>query len=135
MQNSIHRFYTWGTKCNLAYYNPGAFNNGLGQRLNFNVVERNATFKGLQYGPITFYDFEYGGNHLTLCGLGHQWSETSISSMMILFATYGNSGSTWLIEGYAQSTGKGNWFKYAANNAQKTRTIRCVKTPVEYIYE
>lgn len=130
-----YRFYTWGTNCNLAYYNPGAFNNGLGQRLNFNVVERNATFKGLQYGPITFYDFEYGGNHLTLCGLGHQWSETNISNMMILFATYGSSGNTWLIEGYAQSTGKGNWFKYASNNAQKTRTIRCIKTPVEYTYE
>lgn len=40
-----------------------------------------------------------------------------------------------MIEGYAKSTGKGNWFKYGANNAQKTRTIRCIKTPVEYIYE
>lgn len=130
-----YRFYTWGTNCNLAYYNPGVFNNGLGQRLNFNVVERNATFKNLQYGPITFYDFEYGGSHLTLCGLGHQWDENSISHMMILFATYGNSGNTWLIEGYAKSIGTGNWFKYAANNAQKTRTIRCIKSPVEYIYE
>lgn len=130
-----YRFYTWGTNCNLAYFDPGAFNNGLGQRLNFNVVERNATFDGLAYGPISFYDFEYGGNHLTLCGLGHQWNENSISSMMILFATYGNSGNTWMIEGYAKSTGKGNWFKYGANNAQKTRTIRCIKTPVEYIYE
>lgn len=130
-----YRFYTWGSNCNLAYFDPGVFNNGLGQRLNFNVVERNATFKGLTYGPISFYDFEYEGNHLTLCGLGHQWNESSISSMMILFATYGNSGNTWMIEGYAKNTGKGNWFKYAASNAQKTRTIRCIKTPVEYIYE
>lgn len=130
-----YRFFTGNTNFNLGYFNPGAFNNGLGQRLSFKVVERNAIFKGLEYGPVTFYDFEYEGNHWTLCGLGHQWNETQISSMMILLATHGNSGNTWYIEGYAQSTGKGNWFKYGSSNAQKTRTIRCVKTPVEYIYE
>ena len=130
-----YRFFTGGTNFNLGYFNPGAFNNGLGQRLNFKVVERNATFQGLQYGPITFYDFEYEGSHWTICGLGHQWDATSISKMMILLATYGNGGSTWIIEGYSNSEGRGNWFKYTGNNAQKTRTIRCVKTPVEYIYE
>lgn len=130
-----YRFFTGSTNFNLGYFNPGAFNNGLGQRLNFKVVERNATFQGLQYGPITFYDFEYEGNHWTLCGLGHQWDAANISKMMILLATYGNGGSTWLMEGYSHSDGRGNWFKYAGNNASKTRTIRCVKTPVEYIYE
>ena len=129
-----YRFFTWGTDCNLGYFNPGAFNNGLGQRLNFSVVEREATFLGYEYGNVTFYDFEYGGEHLVLCGLGHQWSETGISKKMILFATYGNSGNTWMIEGYSKSEGRGNWFKFAASNAQKTRTIRCVKSPVEYIY-
>lgn len=130
-----YRFFTGGTNFNLGYFNPGAFNNGLGQRLNFKVVERNATFQGLQYGPVTFYDFEYEGSHWTICGLGHQWDATSISKMMILLATYGNGGSTWMIEGYSNSEGRGNWFKYTGNNAQKTRTIRCIKTPVEYIYE
>lgn len=130
-----YRFFTGGTNYNLKYFNPGSFNNGLGQRLNFKVVERNATFQGLQYGPITFYDFEYEGNHWTLCGLGHQWDAANISKMMILLATYGNGGSTWMIEGYSNSEGRGNWFKYTGNNAQKTRTIRCIKTPVEYIYE
>ena len=129
-----YRFFTWGTDCNLGYFNPGAFNNGLGQRLNFSVVEREATFLGYDYGNVTFYDFEFGGEHLVLCGLGHQWSETGISKKMILYATYGNSGSTWMIEGYSKSEGRGNWFKFAASNAQKTRTIRCVKSPVEYIY-
>lgn len=130
-----YRFFTGSTNFNLGYFNPGAFNNGLGQRLNFKVVERNATFQGLQYGPITFYDFEYEGSHWTICGLGHQWDATSISKMMILLATYGNGGSTWMLEGYSSSEGRGNWFKYIGNNAQKTRTIRCIKTPVEYIYE
>lgn len=130
-----YRFFTGSTNFNLGYFNPGAFNNGLGQRLNFKVVERNATFHGLQYGPITFYDFEYEGNHWTLCGLGHQWDAANISKMMILLATYGNGGNTWMMEGYSHSDGRGNWFKYTGNNAQKTRTIRCIKTPVEYIYE
>ena len=129
-----YRFFTWGTDCNLGYFNPGAFNNGLGQRLNFSVVEREAMFLDYNYGNVTFYDFEYGGEHLVLCGLGHQWSETGISKKMILFATHGNSGNTWMIEGYSKSEGRGNWFKFAASNAQKTRTIRCVKSPVEYIY-
>ena len=106
----------------------------MGQRLNFSVVEREVMFLGYNYGNVTFYDFEYEGEHLVLCGLGHQWSETGISKKMIQFATYGNSGSTWLIEGYSKSDGRGNWFKFAASNAVKTRTIRCVKTPVEYIY-
>ena len=129
-----YRFFNWGNNCNLGYHNPGAFNNGLGQRLNFSVVEREAIFLGYEYGNVTFYDFEYEGEHLVFYGLGHQWSETGISKKMIQFATYGNSGSTWLIEGYSNSDGRGNWFKFAASNAQKTRTIRCVKTPVEYIY-
>lgn len=129
------RFFTWGTDCNLSYFNPGAFNNGLGQRLNFWVVERNATFQGLSYGPINFYDFEYGGSHWTICGTGHQWNSSSIASMSLIFATYGNVNNSWMIEGYSKSSGKGNWFKYTAHNSQKTRIIRCIKTPVEYIYE
>ena len=129
------RFFNWGGNSNLGYYNPGVFNNGLGQRLNFIVVERNATFLGREYGPVTFYDFEYQGQHLTLCGLGHQWdANKSIASMNIIFATYGNSGSTWYIEGFSKTDGRGNWFRYGANNNTKTRTIRCIKTPVEYIY-
>ena len=33
-----YRFFTGSTNFNLGYFNPGAFNNGLGQRLNFKVV-------------------------------------------------------------------------------------------------
>lgn len=129
------RFFAWGNNCNLKYFNPGVFNNGLGQRLNFWVVERNATFLGQQYGPISFYDFEYEGNHWTICGTGHQWNDSQISPMSVLFATYGSANNSWMIEGYPQSNGNGNWIKYTAQNSQKTRIIRCIKTPVEYIYE
>lgn len=130
-----YRFFTWGESCNLQYFNPGEFNNKLGQRLKFTVTERNLTVDGLLYGTVGLYDFVYDNAHWTILGLGHQWDEKSISRMMILFATYGNGNKTWLIEGYSKADGRGNWFKYADNNASKTRTIRCIKTPVEYIYE
>ena len=130
-----YRFFTWGENCNLQYFNPGEFDNKLGQRFKFTVTERNLTVDGVSYGTVGLYDFIYDNVHWTIFGLGHQWDEKSISPMMILFATYGNGNRTWLIEGYPKSDGRGNWFKYADNNASKTRTIRCVKTPVEYIYE
>lgn len=130
-----YRFFTWDNNTNLGYYNPGVFNNNLGQRLNFSVAERELTVDGILYGTIGLYDFVYENVHWTIEGLGHQWNETSISPMTILLATYGNTNNTWSIEGYPKSTGQGNWFKYTSNNASKTRTIRCIKTPVEYIYE
>ena len=109
----------------------------MGQRLTFDIVERDASFLGGSYGPVNFYDFNYNGAHLVLCDLGHQYNTeaTAVAKMMILFATYGNSGSTWLIEGSARATGTGNWYKFAGQNSTKTRTIRCIKTPVEYMIE
>ena len=87
---------------------------------------------------MSFYDFEHEGNHWTLFGLGHQWNTDpgKIAVKTLLLATYGNSGRTWVMEGYASSDRPGqNWIKFAENNSVKTRMIRCVKTPVEYIYE
>ena len=56
--------------------------------------------------------------------------------MNLLMATWGNSGKTWSMEGYAQSDRPNqNWLKYVSQNATKTRSIRCIKTPVEYIYD
>lgn len=128
------RFFAWNENSNLGYFNPGTFENKLGQRLNFRVTERNLTISGADYGTVALYDFEYEGNHWILCGLGHQWDDKSISKMMILLAMHGDANRTWLMEGYPQSDGRGNWLKYANQNAVKTRTIRCIKTPVEYEY-
>lgn len=130
-----YRFFAWGEDCALGYFNPGAFNNNLGQRLSFSVSERSLTIDGVPYGTIGLYDFNYDETHWTILGLGHQWDEKNIEPMMVLFATYGNANKTWLIEGYPKETNRGNWIKYANHNASKTRTIRCIKTPVEYIYE
>lgn len=54
---------------------------------------------------------------------------------MLLLATYGNSVNCWVMEGYAQSDRPNqNWLKFMNQNSTKTRTIRCIKSPVEYIY-
>lgn len=131
-----YRFFTANNNFNLGY-GSNAFNNNLGQRLTFDIVERDATFLGASYGPVNFYDFNYNDTHFVLCGLGHQYSVDigNIAKMFIIFGTYGNSGSTWLIEGSARATGTGNWYKFAGQNSTKTRTIRCIKTPVEYMIE
>ncbi len=72
-----------------------------------------------------------------LCGLGHQWDTTvgNISVKSLIVATYGQTGKSWTMEGYANSVKKNqNWWKYTTHNSTKTRIIRCIKTPVEYIY-
>lgn len=38
------------------------------------------------------------------------------------------------MEGWFDSMG-GNWFKRTGQNNVKSRTIRCKKSPVEYIYK
>ena len=73
-----------------------------------------------------------------LAGLGHQWNTTAgnISPMMLLLATWGDASRTWVMEGYAAADRPGqNWIKFMAQNTTKTRLVRCVKTPVEYIYD
>lgn len=112
--------------------------NSAGQDIRITIVERDVNFLGHNYGIISFYDFEIDGSHYLLNGLGHQWNTThgNIARMNLLLATYGNSSQTWTMEGYASSIKPNeNWIKYVANNATKTRLIRCIKTPVEYIYD
>ena len=128
-----YRFFTWNENANLGY-GPDGFNNLLGQRITYTITPREAVVGGVEYGPVHIYDFVYEGTHWVMAGFGHQYNATDIAPMSLLFATYGTGGKTWMLEGYSKSDGRGNWFKYSAQNAGKTRLIRCVKTPVEYIY-
>lgn len=135
------RFFAWNHDSGLGYGN-GEFSNkvgeGSGARIYYTSRERIASFKGGSYGPIHFYDFSYEGNHWVMLGLGHQWEPTngSIAKMMVLMATSGTPGKTWFLEGYAlNSANQGTtWVKYANQNASKTRTIRCIKSEVKYMY-
>ena len=92
---------------------------------------------GQSYGNISFYEFRHGDGTWVLYGTGHQWDTTrgNIARKSILLATCGSGSNSWLMEGYAQSVKPNqNWLKFTANNPTKTRTVRCVKQPVEYIY-
>lgn len=137
-----YRFFTWGTNQNMGY-NANVFNNGMSgdwyARLRYEMKYRTLVTDNLNYGDVTVYKFWRESNpeeEWVLFGLGHQWQVGSgnISPMYILFAISDRTGNTWGLEGYSQSNGSGNWYKYASHNSGKTRMIRCIKTPVEYIY-
>ena len=133
-----YAFFSASNDFNIGGIGERSFNNMSGRRINVRIAEREVNFLGHRYGTVSFYDFEHEGNHWTLFGLGHQWNTDpgKIAVKTLLLATYGNSGRTWVMEGYASSDRPGqNWIKFAENNSVKTRMIRCVKTPVEYIYE
>lgn len=132
-----YAFFVWGTNCNIGGVGTRTHQNSQGQTITVNIVEREARFLDQSYGTIAFYDFEYEGNHWTLYGLGHQWNNTAgnIAQMSIIMAITGNTSSSWYMEGYAQASRPGqNWFKFTAQNSTKTRAVRCIKSPVEYIY-
>lgn len=131
-----YRFFTWNNDSNMGYGN-NAFNNSSGQRLNIYTDERNMMLDDVLYGPVLYTEFNYNGAKIVFSGLGHQWDATSgnVAKQNVIMATYGSVGSTWNIEGYPKSDGRGNWYKYVSQNSTKTRTIRCVKTAVEYIYD
>lgn len=130
-----YRFFTWNNDSNMGYGN-NAFNNSSGQRLNIYTDERNMMVDDVLYGPVLYTEFNYNGAKIVFSGLGHQWDATpgNVAKQNVIMATYGSVGSTWNIEGYPKSDGRGNWYKYVSQNSTKTRTIRCVKTAVEYIY-
>ena len=132
-----YAFFAANDNFNLGGTGERSFTNRTGQRLSVRIAERRVSFLGHDYGTVAFYDFEHEGSRWTLFGLGHQWNPEpgNIAGMNILLATYGHGSRTWAMEGYASTDKKDeNWLKFAENNSVKTRTIRCIKTPVEYIY-
>ncbi len=129
--------------CGSQNYNLGgigtrSYRNAAGEELTIRIQEREAEYLGQHYGTVAFYEFSTATGCWVLYGLGHQWNTTTgnIAPMMLLLATHGNSANSWFMEGYAQADRPNqNWLKYASQNTTKTRVIRCVKSPVEYIYE
>lgn len=131
-------FFSRNGNFNLGGVGTRTYQNSQGQEIRITIVERDVNFLGHNYGVISFYDFEIDGSHYVLNGLGHQWDTThgNIARMNLIMATYGSSSQTWTMEGYAsQVKPNENWIKYVANNSRKTRLIRCIKTPVEYVYD
>ena len=122
---------------NLGGVGSRTYNNRFGETIRITIAERDIDFLVHDYGVVSFYVFENDGSRWALFGLGHQWNTAAgnIARMHLLLATYGNPDQTWVMEGYEAADRPGqNWLKFTPQNHIKTRTIRCVKTPVEYIY-
>lgn len=133
-----YAFFARNTDFNVGGIGTRTYQNAAGQTITVTITERDVSFEGQPYGIMAFYDFEYEGKHWVLYGLGHQWNTTpgNIARMSILLATYGHSSHSWMMEGYAQADRPGeNWLKFVAQNNTKTRVVRCVKIPVEYVIE
>lgn len=133
-----YAFFTASDNYNIGGIGTRTYKNRNGDEITVRVIERDADFLGYNYGTVAFYEFSFGGESWVLNGLGHQWDTTAgnISRMMLLFATYSTNTSCWFMEGYANAVKPNqNWLKYTGQNSTKTRTIRCIKSPVEYIYE
>lgn len=133
-----YKFFSANDNFNLGGIGERPFWNSTQDRVWIRIIEREAEFLGASYGNVTIYEFTDGAKHWVLYGLGHQWSITpgDIARKNLLLATWGDSGRTWGMEGYAQSDrANQNWMKFSSHNTTKTRSIRCIKTPVEYIYE
>ena len=130
-----YRFFTWGNNSNMGY-GQEEFTNATKQRLGVYTGEKTVMMGDVEYGPVLYSEFTYEGAKVVFCGLGHQWDATqgNVSKQNVILATYGRTGSSWNIEGYPKSDGRGNWYKYGSQNSTKTRTIRCVKANVEYMY-
>lgn len=133
-----YAFLVWSNNANLGGVGERGYNNIEGLRFKVRIAERDVSMLGHRYGNMTFYDLEHDGNHWVLYGLGHQWDTTpgNIATKNIILATVSSGNSSWHMEGYAQDDRPGqNWMKFTAQNNAKTRTLRCIKTPVEYIME
>ena len=131
-------FFSASNNYNIGGIGTRNYKNTAGDEISVRIQERDATLLGHSYGIVSFYEFRSGEGCWVLYGLGHQWDTTpgNIARMMLLLATHGNSANSWVMEGYAQNDRPGqNWLKFMNQNSTKTRVIRCVKSPVEYIYE
>lgn len=132
-----YAFFSGSNNYNIGGVGSRTYNNAAGESIEVRVIEREATLLGQSYGNISFYEFRHGDGTWVLYGTGHQWDTTrgNIARKSILLATCGSGSNSWLMEGYAQSVKPNqNWLKFTAHNPTKTRTVRCVKQPVEYIY-
>ena len=133
-----YAFFSGSNNFNIGGVGVRTYRNAAGEEINVRIIERDANFLGHNYGIVSFYEFRSESDAWVLYGLGHQWNTApgNIARMMLLLATYGNSANCWVMEGYAQNDRPGqNWLKFMNQNSTKTRVIRCVKSPVEYIYD
>ena len=134
-----YAFFAQNENYNIGGVGERTYRNAAGEELTVRIQERDAEFFGQTYGTMAIYEFRSGGSVWVLAGLGHQWDTTAGEHCTDVAA----AGHPWqrledLDDGglcqCAAPRGR-NWLKFVANNMTKTRVVRCVKTPVEYMYE
>lgn len=128
----------WGISLNTG---PGSYSNGYGYTMDYNVTSRSFSLDGNEYGDIYVYDFNIRDSqeHLVLNGLGHQWAQNtgSLIPQYIIFGIFKGSYSNisaWVIMGPESTGNTTSRFGRVDHYSSKTRTLRCIKSPVEYIY-
>lgn len=122
-------------------YNNNMSAEGDAFRITYQHGNREVVMENISYGKIGFYDFcedaykDQNNRHMALFGWGHQWDSVagSVSTDDILFANSSENSTSWMMEGWFVDM-RGNWFKTTVQNNTKTRTLRCKKSFVEYIY-
>lgn len=135
-------YLTFSNSINFNLGKPGtrSFQNAKGQEVTVSISMRNVRFLGQEYGIIGFYEFRVGdaGDRIVLYGLRPQFStiHDQLSQKSILLATKIKTDWSWGIVG-----GKGDAnglfdssINYNIHKEIKTRTLRAIKEPVEYIY-
>lgn len=132
-----YAFFTGSDNFNLGGAGERTFRNRDNETLNVRIGEREVDFLGQHYGTVSFYEFAHEGAKWVLYGLGHQWEPIpgNIAVPYLIMATSGTAGRSWELKGPPTSGASDrNMFSFAYHNSTKTRMIRCIKTPVEYMY-
>lgn len=132
---------TSSTNINFGHAETNGYWTQARKRINIKNFERgNLVIDGVSYGPVHQHSIKIeteNSTELILFGPGAQTyrdGRDMFKPLSIILAAHFDNGFTWVMEGFATATGRGNWFKTATFPARYTRVIRCIKTPVEYIY-
>lgn len=87
----------------------------------------NVAWEGGLLATANYIQIAFDENSLVLGGLGHQFESSKPIASKVLWATISGGNKSW--------THTGTTAKAEDHNANKSRTVRCIKTPPAFIIE
>ena len=87
----------------------------------------NIAWEGGLLATANYIQIAFDENNLVLGGLGHQFDSSKSIAAKVLWATISGGHQSW--------THTGTTAKAEDHNVNKSRTIRCIKTPPAFIIE
>ena len=84
-------------------------------------------WEGGLFATATYIQIAFDENNLVLGALGHQFDSSKSIASKVLWATISGGNKSW--------THTGATAKAEDHNANKSRTVRCIKTPPAFIIE